>query len=150
MKASQRLFGLIDVVGPVAARISREHALVSARASIKCSASIITAAALRMQAAPARWGSTAVRSGWFVTWCPHALIHDGGADPAGITRSNWSMIRTNSVRSVVTRHFAYSASHNGMMDGGASPLVAQIAIHHGNPLRSIVSRQTVQRMGICR
>ena len=28
MKASQRLFGLIDVVGPVEARISREHALV--------------------------------------------------------------------------------------------------------------------------
>ena len=35
---------------------------------------------------------------------PHALIQDGGSVPASITRSNWSMIRTNSVGSVVTRH----------------------------------------------
>ena len=88
----------------VAVRISHEHALVQCPRFCQMLSLGHHRGSPEGAGGSERLGIDAVRSGWLITCAPHALIQDGGSVPASITYSNCSMIRTNSVGWVVTRH----------------------------------------------
>lgn len=104
LKAGQRFCGLIDVVGPVAARISREHALVQ-HLRFHRMLSLDHHRRSPESAGSSERSGIDCRTKWLVRhMVSHTLIKGGGSASTGTTRSNCSMIRINFVNSVASKH----------------------------------------------
>ena len=100
--------------------VSRTHRYTT-RVSIKFgSASAMTAAALTVQAAVSAWGQLLYGMERLAHHMMSPSSHPGRRfASAGMTRSNWSTIRTKFVGSVVIRHCC-SRAQIGMMAGSAA------------------------------